>query len=462
MTSSLNLACNLSARVIPVIGYARLVYLLIEISGEEGAGTLPSNLSFIIDASDSMRIRLVTDDQFTNLVSKGQAKEIMTDGVPAYQITSIADELMEQFPRRIDYVAEALTIASEYLRSKDCFSVIAFAGQARCLVTSISGREHKRLHQVARELEFVRLGDGTHMDEGMAMAFDEVQRQSCQTHTSRLVLLTDGHTQNVKDCYRWAKKARKAGIKLTTMGIGAEFNEELLIPLADITGGNAYYVESPDQIPEAFREELGAALHISYRNVEVKLNFAEGAKLRRVHRVLPELSDFDIGANLDGSYALWIGDYDPSTPVALLAEVVVPPWPEGAYRLAQALLVWDDPTAELTRQNQRGEVMVKLSNSATAPLNEHVMNVIERVGAYKMGVKALESAHEAVISANQDDRSAATMRLRQAATRLLDMGEAALASDMLLQAEVLERNGNMDPEVTKKLRYETRRLSQRL
>ena len=466
MPASLNLACSFSSKVITASAAPRLVYLLVEITGGEGAGTLPSNLGFIIDTSDSMRIRLVTDKQFAELVKKGQAQEVMTDGVPAYQITAISDEQIAHYPRRIDYVSEALAIAGEFLRPVDCFSLVAFAGWAHCVIPSVAGKERARLQQAAREMEYLRLGDGTHMAEGMALSFAELQRQPSRSYAGRMILLTDGHTLNVNECYDWAGKARKAGYKLTTMGIGAEFNEDLLIPLADQTGGAAYYIETPEQIPDAFRKELGAALRISYRNVEVKLQLPNGVELRRVYRALPEISTFDHGPNLggkeqaDSSYALLVGDYDPAAPVALLAELIIPPWPTGTYRLVQAMLTWDDPTGGGIRANVRQEVVAEISSVVTARLDEHVMNVVEKVGAFKMGTLALEAAQSASKSANPEEKGTATIRLRQAATRLLDMGEASLADAMFKQAEVLERSGSMDPEAAKKLRYETRRLTQ--
>jgi hypothetical protein len=450
----------LAASTVPVTNQPRLVYLLLEATGGEGSQTLPSNLGFILDTSDSMRIRLVTDEQFVELARDGRAQEVMTDGVPAYQIKSIPNELISKFPRRIDYLSEALSVASEFLRTVDCFSVVAFAGRAHLMVPSTSGKERRRLHQTARELEYMKLGDETHMADGIAKGFEEVKRKSNQEFASRLILLTDGHTRKVKECYEWAKRARKAGIKLTTMGIGVEFNEDLLIPLADYTGGNAYYIESPDQIPEAFRKELGAALRISYRNVEIKLQLPESVMLRRVHRVLPDLSSFDQGPDMDGSFALLLGDYDPAAPQALLLELIVPPWPAGEYRLAQVLLAWDDPEGGLARQSQREDIIVQMSSSATAPLNDRVMNIIEKVGAFKMGTRALEAAQSAMKTTTQEDKTLATVRLRQAATRLLDMGESALADAMFRQADTLERRGSLDPEEAKKLRYETRRLTQ--
>ena len=522
----LALACTLAASTIPITGQPRLVYLLIEVSGGAGGATLPSNLGFILDTSDSMRIRLVTDEQFMELAKNGQAQEVMTDGVPAYQIKSVSSDLIAKFPRRIDYVSEALQIASEYLRSLDNFSVVAFAGRAHCMIPSTTGKEKARLQQAARELEYVRLGDETRMAEGIALAFNEVQRQCGKECASRLILLTDGHTRNVKECYEWAQNARKAGVKLTTMGIGVEFNEELLIPLADITGGNAYYIENPSQIPQAFRRELGAALNISYRNVEVKLQLPAGVQLRRVHRVLPDISIFDPGPNLSGglqptasarilpppeitqsekdgldrpasqsippsnlgtpgpgelsaagqksgrelsaSFSLQLGDYDPSAPQALLLELVIPPWQEGAYRLAQVLLAWDAAAppggapANLARPNQRLGVQIQLSKIAPLPLDGRVMNIVEKVGAFKMGAQALEAAERAAQTTNDGEKGAATQRLRQAATRLLDVGEISLADTMLRQAETLERSGSMDPDATKRLRYESRRMTQRL
>ncbi len=464
--SSLSLSFRISTRAVAALDSPRLVYGLVEISGGHGAETLPTNLGFLIDTSESMRIRLVTETQFADLVRNGLAKEVMTDGVPAYQVTaasgetSFANDWMTQLPRRIDYVMDALRIASEMLRENDYYSLTAFAGQAQVLIEQSGGAERRRMKQAAGRLESLQLGDETRMAEGLALAFSEMQQPPGKDCASRLIVLTDGHTRKVGECYAWAKKARQAGVKLTTMGIGNEFNEDLLIPLADLTGGNAYYIESPDKLCPAFEQELGSALHISYRNMEVKLQLMPGVQLRRVYRVLPELGDFEAGPEMEGSYALLLGDYDPNAPVALLLELVVPPGAQGAYRLAQTMLAWDDPDPQQGRQRLRKDVMIERSDSPTERLDEHVMDVVNRVGAFKMGNLALESAQQAIQQQDAEQKGAATLRLRQAATRLLDLGEANLAGAMLTQADLLERSGSLDAEAAKKLRYETRRLSQ--
>lgn len=57
------------------------------------------------------------------------------------------------------------------------------------------------------------------------------------------------------------------------------------------------------------------------------------------------------------------------------------------------------------------------------------------------------------------DTSGATRRLRAAAIRLLEVGEEELATEMERQAAELEQRGQADPQRSKGLRYETRKLT---
>jgi Ca-activated chloride channel family protein len=56
----------------------------------------------------------------------------------------------------------------------------------------------------------------------------------------------------------------------------------------------------------------------------------------------------------------------------------------------------------------------------------------------------------------------ATQKLRAAATRLLELGEVELAQAAQQEAANLEQSGQMTSAGTKKLRYQTRKLTQRL
>jgi Ca-activated chloride channel homolog len=488
---SLKLTCSLSSSRIPAGAEPRLVYLLLEVNAQPQVGkhadrendrqALPGNLAFVIDVSESMRVRLVTQQEFAELARNGLAQEVLTDGIPTYQLNSVPGEWVARLPRRIDSVIQALQVAGEYLRVGDRFSLIAFAGRAQCLIPAALGRERARLYRASGELETLNLGDGTEMANGMALALEQLNPANPSSSpaeigsAARMILLTDGHTRNVSDCYSYARQAAQAGVKITTMGVGIEFNEDLLIPLADMTGGSAYYIETPGQLPDVFRKELGSALHVRYGDVEIKLRLAGGAELRRVYRVLPEMGLFDRGPEMDGSFSLLVGDFDPDTPVGLLAELVIPPARPGTYRIGQTMLAWDgagdtggaDNTGgsekkPVLRQNVRQDIILERAQSAAEQPDGRVMSFVEKAGAFRMGTQALEVAQAASQAPGIQQKTAATVRLRQAATRLLDMGESSLAGAMFQQAEMLEQNGSLDPDAMKKMRYATRRLTKNI
>jgi Ca-activated chloride channel homolog len=468
MRSKLDLLCSLSSDKFFVKELPNSVYLLLEIEPilTNQTEKIPAGLSFLIDTSDSMHIRLLTNDQFARLVRQGKVSEIMTDGVPAYQVQTNSLELLDDTYKKIDYVSNALSKISAYLRPNDSFSVIAFASHAHCLVSMTSGNDKQRLFQAAQDLECIKLGDMTQMAEGMALAYTQLEQLEAEKYSRRMILLTDGHTNNVKACYQMAEKIQREGIKLSTMGIGSEFNEQLLIPLADLTGGNAYYIQSPDQILQAFLNEIGSALNISCRNLEIKINFPNGSKILKSYKVKPQVSPIEpfvevrnIRQSDTYTYSLFLGDYDPSEQTALLLEVDFPFVTIGTHPFVQLLLTWEELGAKLLRQNQRVQLQLKLVDDGPTLSNQRVMDLVKMVQLYEFGNEALSTAQKAIRIDNALEKQNATIKLQQAATSLLDMGVHDLGNALSRQAELLINKGYVDPDAVKNLRYETRRIT---
>ena len=323
MTESLTLTCTVNTPYLPATGGPRLVYLLLEVGGGSDTSSLPVNLALVVDVSESMHFRLATEAQFEDLARKGLLKEVLVDGVPAWQSSGIPREVLTSLPRKIDRVKDALLTAVEQLRSNDRFALIAFAGQAVTLIPNTSGAEKRRLLDTVDGLAQLQLGDDTYIGRGMALGFDELERGAGADLAERMLVLTDGFTQDEDVCRTEAARARQAGIPISTMGLGGEFNEELMIPLADQTGGEAYLLEDPDDIPEAFAHELQRAQAVRYRGLEVKLRPAQGVEVRAAYRVRPAIAPLE-ALNDDGSYNFSLGDLVAGEEPALLLELIVP------------------------------------------------------------------------------------------------------------------------------------------
>jgi Ca-activated chloride channel family protein len=83
------------------------------------------------------------------------------------------------------------------------------------------------------------------------------------------------------------------------------------------------------------------------------------------------------------------------------------------------------------------------------------MKLVETVSTFKLQTRALADAAAG-------DIPGATRKLQAAATRLLADGEFELAAAMQSEITNLERQGQMSSGGAKQLRYETRKLTQKL
>ena len=455
MSSGLQLAATLNRPAYPAAAQPQLVYALLEPRLPARGPSAPVNLGLVIDVSASMRIPLLSPAQFEELAGQGLVHEVIADGIPVWQFENVSTALLQRYPRPIDYVADALKVVLEQARPHDRLSLVAFAARAETVLPLAPGKEKRRLRPIIKAVDALNLGDDTYMGLGMALSFQELQRGAAPDYAARMILLTDGFTRDHASCLAWTAQAVEAGYAISTLGLGTEFNEDLLIPMAEQTGGWAHFVAAPGQLPDIFRAELAAAQAVGFRRSELKLQLTPGVELRRITRVKPALSHMKPGPNAGGSYTIALGDMEWGAPPAFLLELIVPARGAGEFRLAQAVLGSDPVGAG--RLTARADLVGRFDAGAAAdvPADRRVMGYVERVVAFSLQTRALEEAAAG-------DLASATRRLHAAATRLLDMGETKLARTLQEQAEALDDRAALDATATKQLQYATRQLTRKL
>jgi Ca-activated chloride channel family protein len=116
---------------------------------------------------------------------------------------------------------------------------------------------------------------------------------------SRVILLSDGQANHglleqdaiEKHCREWLAK----GVSTTTVGLGRGFNEDLMIAMAKVGGGQQYYGQSALDLFDSFDEELSLLQALCLRQLSLKLIPAQGV-------IIEPLGVFD--QNADGTYQL--------------------------------------------------------------------------------------------------------------------------------------------------------------
>ena len=109
---------------------------------------------------------------------------------------------------------------------------------------------------------------------------------------NRALLITDGLANvgetNTDRIVSQAAELAARGVTTSTIGIGKDFNEDLLIPMAEAGRGNAWHVEKPADMERIFATEMEGLLAQLGDTVSLGLTPADGVKVQDV------MNDFEV------------------------------------------------------------------------------------------------------------------------------------------------------------------------
>ncbi|MEO8288541.1 MAG: VWA domain-containing protein [Chloroflexota bacterium] len=457
MANEIVLNCVLNVGTVPANDEPRLLYLLIDVRPGEGAAPLqaPVNLGVVIDVSESMRLPVLSQAQFEELRKLGHVNQTTSDGVPVWTFKSIPEHIRKQAPSNLEAVQASITQSAQHLEPGDRVSLVAFADKAQVLLSGLSGGDTGQVLDAITSLGQVKLGDETDIALGLESGLNEVGRSLAGSMVNRVLVLTDGFTRDPERAMQRAKQGRAAGISVSTIGIGTEFNEKLLVDMADASLGNAYFARTPAEIPPAFGQELAAVQSVVLRDVELEMKFSTGVEVRRAYRVRPAIASVRDARREGRAITVTMGDLDPANPPALLVECIIPTHSGGTFRIARVGVTHKGQNNERVLSTSSDVVVNYSISQRREEPNPMVMNTVERVTAYALQTRALNDMAAGNIAG-------ATQKLRAAVTRLLTVGETDLAEQVQAEVARLSTGGEVSPESAKELRYATRRLTQRL
>jgi Ca-activated chloride channel family protein len=395
----------------------QLVYVLIEAmpTGEVANVQMPLNFSLVLDHSGSMSGAKLAD------------------------------------------LKEAAKLAVDQMGPQDLVSIVVFDDKVEIIAPSQRVSDVGTLKQ---QIDGIRNGGGTEMSRGMHKGLEELGQGLSTDRVSRMLLLTDGETYGDEDvCRRLAVEAGEQAISIAALGLGEQWNEQLLDDIAQASNGFSDFIAEgqSDAILSAFRHQVQVAQATVVQNAEMILRLVAGVTPRAVWRVQPLISRLDHQALADRDVQITLGNVDRERGQSVLVELQVSPRQPGTYRIAQAEMSYDVAARGLVGEKTRADIILDFTAdpAQAAQITPYVMNIVEKVTAHRLQTRALDEAAAGNVAG-------ATQKLRAAATRLLELGEEELAQTAQEEAERLEQGEGLSARGTKKLRYETRKLTQKL
>ena len=354
---------------------------------------------------------------------------------------------------RIERAREAAIMALSMLDGEDTLSVIAYDSNVEVIVPATRVKDKKR---IADKIRALQPGGMTALFAGVSKGLDEVGRHWNKDRVNRVILLSDGQANvgpsSVSQLADLARVAAKKGVAISTLGVGKDYNEDLMTAIAGYSDGNHVFVEKSTDLEKAFAREFDDLMSVVAQDVEVLITVADGVKPVRLLGRDGEIRGNTVSVRLNQLYSN-------QEKYVLLEVIPVKGRGSESKPLAEITVSYDNLAEKRKDRHQESlalrysasldevnrsvveEVLVDSEIQKTALENERA---IELIDAGKMKeAKAILDQSASQLEALPASEPAARKKIQESVKMNRGMGEKLMSSDKSVSRKALrEQNFN--------------------
>jgi Ca-activated chloride channel homolog len=240
---------------------------------------------------------------------------------PKLNLSIVLDRSGSMGGDKIVRAREAAKYCVENLLSTDRLSAVIFDDVVDVLFPS-QMVENKEL--LKSRFDTIEARNSTALHEAWVRGGLEVSKQLDSNAINRVLLITDGQANvgetNIDRIVSQSQQLAAKGVNTSTIGIGSDFNEDLLMPMAEAGNGNAWHVEHSDDMMRIFAVELEGLVSQIGHTVTLEVKTAAGVTVADV------LNDFE----RDESGAYKLPNLQAGAPLEIVIQLRVPAGGRGA------------------------------------------------------------------------------------------------------------------------------------
>jgi Ca-activated chloride channel homolog len=375
----------------------------------------PLAMAVVIDTSGSMRE--FADQEAAHYEIERRKLEGQSERNDGAQSRSYDIRQVTKLDQAID--AAHRLIDDPRLKSEDRLTVIHFDTEASTLLalSPLGGRSDA--HTAVDSLR--GFSGETFMARGMQLAFDNLVDTPPET-AKRVFLLTDGATRDESKCNQLAGQFAERNTPVVSIGIGSEYNEELLLRVSETSRGRPYHLEALDGLQKILDAEVESTTREVVTDLRVTLATVKGVRLESISRVYPSLCDVELSGPTSRLGNITAGDY-----TVFVFEMIASGMarPKSRVRLAQVTLSGHVPGLNKDETFPSQDLFVEFTDdeAAIAAVDPEVLEYVQQKNVDRLLHSAVAQATKNAGQAKQTLQVAIgmTKRLGNAAmTKVLE------------------------------------------
>ena len=178
---------------------------------------------------------------------------------------------------KIEHAREAARIAIDHLQPTDTFSLVEFDDRVKVLVPAQPVGDKDELKQIVNRIE---PGGSTALYSGVQEGAHQLRKYFDEKNVNRIVLVSDGIANvgpsSPSEMVSLGRSIRNNGGSVSTVGLGLDYNEDVMASIAEASGANYYYVRDAEKLPDVIAQELGQVKDVLAQNLHIIIEVPEG------------------------------------------------------------------------------------------------------------------------------------------------------------------------------------------
>lgn len=237
-------------------------------------------------AGETLSLKLVPE---RNLVLKNRPQEVIIKidlsaiagkkkiPRPPLNLAVVLDKSGSMTGAKLEKTKQAAMQLVDRLAPDDIFSLVIFSDEAEVLVPAQHVEDKEALKE---KIESIEANGSTALYAGVNLGAQQLEDNFSGKRINRVILLSDGLANvgpsSPRQLRRLGSDLAERGISVTTIGVGDDYNEDLMAGLAEASDANYYYVQDTEKLPEIFAKELGGLLECAARDVRIEIICPDG------------------------------------------------------------------------------------------------------------------------------------------------------------------------------------------
>ncbi|HIA02193.1 MAG TPA: VWA domain-containing protein [Myxococcales bacterium] len=276
---------------------------------------------------------------------------------------------------KIEKTREAARHLIKQLSDKDRIAIVSYSDHVRVdLPSQLATEEIKK--QALDAISRIHAGGSTNLSGGLFRGQSEVQKSMASGQINRVIVMSDGLANrgivDTKALAQHTQKSAQRGVSVSTMGVGTDYNEDLMTAVADHGSGNYYFIKESSAIAAVFSQELKKMFSTVAQNASVELLLDDGVDLKQV---------FGYTFRREGEKVIIpLAELFAGQKRSILIELQVPVLRVGNVAVGQAKFRYNDVIANGKETLAEANLNVNVTKDKTLVERTRNRSVEERIG----------------------------------------------------------------------------------